>query len=257
MKLSECNLAEDHARELLEGAGYVVRKLETQTSRRADFLATSEGERILVEVTSKTDSGDFRREMEATGEALHDLRIGKSNALDRIFRSKNDQLRNTPEAADSVRLVWIEALGEFADTIARQIKASFYGAVDVPIFNPEGAHLKTCYFFDHAVCFSTRWIDGVVVRIGEGGVLLINPVDDERVALLSDTFLAKRLKSLEAVVSPKDEIAAGFAFSADDFDGDRSDHRAVRAFCEDKYSMTSFMPLRMNVVTAAIKLGDP
>jgi hypothetical protein len=92
---------------------------------------------IVVEVTSKNDDGQYERDLRNLGQALQKRHIERTGTLDRTLHGKNDQLRSTPEAVNAIQIVWIEAVGPFRETIARQIEATFYGRVSVPVLEAD------------------------------------------------------------------------------------------------------------------------
>ena len=245
--------------ELVEGnlrsVGYNVARIPpSKNARRADLLATRETERLIVEVTSKRDDGEYDRALQSAGLALHTLVIAQHGATTKALRGKNAQIRSTPQSAETVRLIWLEAVGPFRESIAQQIEATFYGRVSVPVNWSASGTVETkhkyCYFFDHAACFSMGSVDAILVGYDGKTRMLLNPRDEARALATRETHLAQILNGGGAFVSPFDEEKAGAAFLAHDFPGDRRDDRALEDFMERKYSVRPFLALRMNMMTA-------
>jgi hypothetical protein len=162
--LANTEQIQDRVRVQLERWGYIVEPIQVAASgRRADFVATVDDECIVVEVTSKNDDGQYERDLRNLGQALQKRHIERTGTLDRTLHGKNDQLRSTPEAVNAIRIVWIEAVGPFRETIARQIEATFYGRVSVPVLEADQTVQQPYYFFDYASCYSLSWIDAVIV----------------------------------------------------------------------------------------------
>lgn len=250
--MADTEQIQDQVRVQLEKWGYTVEPIQIAPGeRRADFLATVDDERLVVEVTSKNDDGQYDRDLRNFGQAFQERRIERTGTLDRVLHNKNDQLRSTPAAADAVRIVWIEAIGRFRVTIARQIEATFYGRVSIPLPQTGGTVERYCYFFDHASCYSLPWVDAVIVSRGGAGRLLVNPHSEGDLHKFRATRIARLFESGGSLVSPFEEEQAGIAFSAHDFKGDRRDERAKCLFLEEKYNVRLFIPLRWNVATAA------
>jgi hypothetical protein len=209
---------------------------------------------IVVEVTSKNDDGQYERDLRNLGQALQKRRIERTGTLDRTLHGKNDQLRSTPEAVNAIRIVWIEAVGPFRETIARQIEATFYGRVSVPVLEADQTVQQPYYFFDYASCYSLSWIDAVIVSLDGAGCLLVNPQASSNPHKLHATRIARLFESKGGFVSPFEEEQVGKSFSAHDFPGDRRDERANCSFLEGKYGVRPFIPVRWNVATAAKQL---
>jgi hypothetical protein len=253
--LANTEQIEDRVRTQLERWGYSVEPIQVAAdARRADFVATVDDERIVIEVTSKNDDGQYDRDLRNFGEALQKRRIERTGTLDRTLRGKNDQLRSTPEAVDAIRIVWIEAVGPFRETIAHQIQATFYGQVSVPVSETDTV---PCYFFDYASCYSLLWIDAVIVSLDVAGCLLVNPWSSGNPHKLRTTRIARIFESGGGFVSPLEEEQAGRSFSAHDFQGDRRDERAKCLFLEGKYGIRPFISLRFKVATAAKQIDSP
>jgi hypothetical protein len=256
--LADTEQIQDRVHVQLERWGYTVEPIQVVAgARRADFVATVDDERIVVEVTSKNDDGQYDRDLRNLGQALQKRRIARTGTLDQTLHGKNDQLRSTPEAIDAIRIVWIEAIGPFRETIAHQIEAAFYGRVSVPVSETGETVERYCYFFDHASCYSLSWIDGVIVSLGSAGRLLVNPLSDGNPHKLRATRIARLFESGGGFVSPLEEEQAGRSFSAHDFQGDRRNERAKCSFLEGKYGVRPFIPVRWNVVTAAKQVERP
>lgn len=249
--------AEDLVVGALTGSGFEVSRIPTNTDRRADLMASKGAESYVVEVRRKMDDGSFERELREGGMPMDDRRIGHQSAIATAIRDKKHQLRATPSPEGAFRVIWLVATGRFQDTIARQVAATFYGAVDIPTPG-EGELAGTnialpCYFFDHAVAFRMPEVAGIVAGEEGRGKLLLNPW-----AADAGRFCGSALVELfrPGVVDPIAEELAGDAYRADDFDGDRRDERAVRRFIEAKYGRAMMIPVRWNVVTVATTIGN-
>ncbi len=249
--------AEKLVAEVLVAEGFDVERVPTSTERRADLRARKGAEEFVVEVRTKTDDGSFDREVMRGAMPLDDRQIAFQSSIATVLRDKKQQLVATPTGAGAFRVVWFVALGRFAGTIVEQIESTFYGKVDIPSWGVRAPGAKTtrspCYFFDHAQCYRMAEVVGVVVGDAREGRLLLNPCADG-----AERFAASSLVDAfrPSVVDPVAEEAAGKAYRADDFPGDRRDERAVRSFIESKYGREMMVPLRWKSVTVATRIAS-
>jgi Archaeal holliday junction resolvase (hjc) len=242
--------AEDDVLGALQDWGFEVTRIPTSNEHRtADLLAVSGDERYIVEVTTKSDSGEFAKAL-AAGELAEEQRVQQhSSTIQNMLKNKKRQLRAT--GACGFGVLWVEAIGEFGEPIADEVVATFLGHVGIRTARSSGGiYEKPCYFFDKAECFAHPQLDGVVAAHNGDARLLINPK-----ALRAAEFRRSKLVAAFApgVVDPPAEVAAGTAYTLEDYVGPRDptqqNDRPRRAFLEQKYGVSLALPLQWRQVT--------
>lgn len=246
------NPSETRAKRFFESLGYNVDRIAEGPAETADFHVTKVAESYVVEVTGRGDQGKFDEDLERLGKAI-EARVAKPNApTDKILREKNSQIRST--SVEGFGVVWIELQGQFADPIAAEIKATFLGHVGIAVRGGGKTVEKPCYYFDHASCFRRTNINAVIVFSGDGLQVLFNE-HAHRAAEFRTTPLILELEP--GLIVPSEEVAAGEAFTLEDFDGDRMTDiadRKRRALLEKKYGLLIPVALRWNNVTVGVRV---
>jgi hypothetical protein len=257
--MSDLNDAEKLASHLFRELGLVSHRLEERTDQRtADFLIEG-APPIIVEVTGKSDSGQFEALL-ARGSFAEEHRVHRhSSTVKRVLRDKKEQLietRNIPGAEEAFLVLLVAPTGRFAADIDAEIVATFLGRVGITVRSEaERTIERSCYLFDKAECFEFPHLAGVVIAHEEQARILLNPASPV-IESFRETQFVRAFDP--GIVDIEIDEATGEVFSLGDYRGPRGlmpqHDRDRRAFIEKKYGLTFALPLRWNSVTVATNI---
>lgn len=244
-----------YAKGFLEHWGAVVEELEAGDSEQSDFLASLDGERLLVEEKTKLDNpGKLaeRRKAFDTGQIYtSSRRLVRDNRLSGVVRKAASQLASSASMPHDFRLVWFTGTGYEAHPLSEQFIATLYGSTN--IIEMGSSHFRRCYFFRNSDFHRyADIIDGAVVAHVEGeslsAKLCLNPLSP-RVAQLRDSAFARRFGG--AVEDPEARERDGEAFIITG-DLDRNNESALLTELQRKYGTGPLMTFDLGYQAVAV-----
>ncbi len=166
---------EKHVMDVLQKANIVSEKIPETTHRTPDLVAHDDEHSYLLEVKSRTDDTELTSKLRKRGSVRRTTPIAWTNTAAGILQDAVKQLR-AANTTDELQLVWIcirSRLGR-ETALAEQLRHTLYGISRV---HGTGRACTTppCFFFHDSVFFRCRELVGVVLDIGRGGMLCVNP----------------------------------------------------------------------------------
>ena len=242
---------------MLGSWGVAFESLPTSSSKQADYLATHDDFRVLIEEKVKLESADsaLRRDETYAGGEVHSsvLPLVHDNRLSGIVRHGAAQLASSSlHFAPDARVIWLTGVGYGGKAKFHQFVATLYGSTRI-ISVDAGHDVKFCYFFRNNEFFTHRdTIDGAVAayltRDSVVAVLCLNPFS-RRWEALRDSWLAKQFGP--NVHDPAAEERTGEAYLVDG-PVDRSDPEKVLAYLQTKYRQPRLMKIDMSLYSASV-----
>lgn len=240
--------------------GASVESLPTSTKEEADWLATLDGCRLLVEEKSKYEDPATRAARHATLTAgqVHGSTypLTGNNRLSGIVRKAARQLSSTgKDLSHDLRILWFTSMDFDAEAKHFQLMATLYGSTR--IFELDRPVHRPCYFFRNGDFFRYgASLDGAIVSFMHADTvtmkLCLNPYSLNWEALRDSPYGTQLSAGL---VDPIAEDAAGVAYIADT-DIPRQDEAAVLRYVEEKYKLERAMNIDLGLTSAAIRVGD-
>lgn len=247
-----------YAKALLEHRGISVEDIPTsdlEQKQQADFLATFDGVRVLIEEKTKEDDPSYlaRRAAELERGEIHSatLPLVRNETLSGLVRNASRQLSSSSELPHDYRLIWFTATGVHAEGKYEQFMATLYGHTNILEMNASG--YRRCYFFRNADLFRrSTVIDGAIAAHTDGKSistkLCLNPLSPRYEALRHSSVL----RPFEtAVEDPLKLEAEGTAFVLDS-DLDRRQEGPLLAFLQDKYKTGPLMKFDLGYTSASL-----
>jgi hypothetical protein len=224
---------------LLHSVGYEVHPIAAaHDARRADLLATSPNDHLVIEVKHRVRDRGYEQALAQTGSAERSEVLSRSNRVSNQVKSASRQLDSTPVADDSVRLVALVATKRSSHAVMHTFRSTLYGSVDVVTPDEAGAAVAIpCVFFGFSDFFRHRNLDGAILATETIAQLCVNPFG--RPDALRRTDLYRTYSTQKGVFDPEELEADGEVFIADT-SLDRSDQAAVLAYVRDKYNLPPF-----------------
>mgnify|MGYP000877277828 FL=1 len=245
-----------YARALLEHWGVTVEDIPTSKQKQeADFLASFDGVRVLIEEKTKEDDPAYLalREEELESGQIHaaTLPLVRNETLAGLVRDASHQLRSSSDLPHDFRLMWFTATGVHAEGKFEQFMATLYGRTNIMEMNASG--YRRCYYFRNADFFRrAEVIDGAVVAHTNGTSITVKLCLNS----LSPRFQQLRTSSVlkpfgTAVEDPIALESAGTAFVLDS-DLDRRQEGPLLAYLQNKYGTGPLMKFDLGYTNASV-----
>lgn len=251
-----------YARALLEHWGVTVTDIPTsaaQGKKEADFLASFDGTRVLIEEKMKEDNPDYlgrRGEDLSRGEIhAHSSPLQRSETLSGVVRNASKQLLSSSDKAHEFRLIWFTATGIHAECEYEQFISTLYGTAN--ILEKDATSYRRCYYFLHADFFRRAAVlDGAIVAHTDGqrisARLCLNALSPRYEALKVSTVVRPFGTGIE---DPLALEAAGSAFILDcDLDRRNEDPRLV--YLQKKYNTGPLMTFNLGHLHASVLVSS-
>lgn len=248
-----------YARLLLEHWGVSVEDIPTSDKEEADFIATYNGVRFLIEEKTKEDDLQVLAERTQTlkqGEIYGTtLPLVRNDRLSGLISKAASQLKSSSDKPHEFRLMWFTGTGVNAQAKYEQFIATLYGYTNILEMNSTG--LRRCYFFRNSD-FHRRAdiVDGAVAAYVVGSQvtakLCLNPLSPRHSSLQQSPILAPFGTAVEDPIALE---ANGAAFILD-CDLNRKDERPLLEFLQEKYKTGPLMNIDLGYTSAAMLLKD-
>lgn len=252
-----------YAEYILRHLGFDVAPIAEGDEEAADWIASIDGEVVLVEEKTKfEDEAEVARRTAAyaAGRAFDShTPFTSNNRLSGISRKAAGQLAaSAEEILHQYRLVWLTATGHTHEAKFHQYIATLYGTTNV-VERGRIVPLRRCYFYRNSDFFRFReQLDGAVVAESDGEHVNLKLC----LNLLSPRFALLRTSRTRAafgngVLDPLVDEAEGGAFIVD-CDLDRSREGDLLEFLRSKYGTDYLMQMDMGMssVSMAMRKGD-
>ena len=221
--------------DVLSDLGLKVRRLPERGDCVPDFAADDcDGHQYAIEVKTRHDSDDFRRQLAGRGLAQADVRLDSSSSVEADLRKAAKQLSAFAPREDVSRIVCCVMAGFSPSMQGEQIRATLFGTVSVndvgdPTFVRPCFYLGRSFFRDHPEVGGVFFIDP---SVGGGGLYpnAFSPQDVRR------TQLGKRLAGMRAVFSPEEAATASEAHLIYDETPPAAEFKQRLRFVQRKYN---------------------
>jgi hypothetical protein len=243
------------AAQVLDIWGATAHAIETSTDQEADWLATLEGCRLLIEEKTKFDNPENLRARDAAlaSGKVHPTHhsLAHNNRLSGIIRKASDQLSSSAlDIHHDLRILWFTGSGFDAEAQHMQFISTLYGSTNIYASTHQ---IKPCYFFRNSDFFRFRkTLDGAIsAHILNSNVTMrfcLNPYSSNLEALRNSPY-AKKFSTL---IDPIAEEAVGSAYIVDT-DIDRNNESAVLMYLQEKYSLER--PAKMDMMMASVAMN--
>lgn len=186
-----------------------VEAIPESDEKRADIRAFDTTKReYLTEVKDRIDDPEtVASQLETISDGTSEVTfrvspIGRSNALDAIFKNGGVQLDVTPCEPHAFRLLWLHCNGIDSSLQALRARNTFYGVVPVTPSTGEGGCM--CFYFDFNTSFLLPHVNGLVIYEKDGINLYVNEF-----AHNADEFRECEMVSImgDSVFDPKSIVA--------------------------------------------------
>ncbi len=218
---------------VLARAGVTAEKIPETTHRTPDLHGSDGTLEYLIEVKLRTDDETLTKEVQAKGYAYRDTPVAWTNTTATIFQDAIQQL-DAANASDALKLVWVCARSRRGSewTLAEQVRHTLYGISRVG-GSGRGSNAPECLFFDESIFFRYKQLTGVVLDIGTGAALCLNPFNT-RSSLLKTSALGLFFQT--SVFDPIEAERSGNYLLAD-CDIDRRESKRVLEYVSSKYGI--------------------
>lgn len=247
-----------HARAVLEQWGISVEEIPTsarEQRKEADFLATFDGVRVLIEEKTKAEdpARAAARESRHREGLLHveTLPSVRDETVSGVVRHATRQLKSSSRLPHEFRLLWSTATGPTAQGKYEQFMATIYGRTNVLEMNVAG--YRRCYFFRQGDFYRRAGVlDGAVAAYADGKStsvrFCLNPLSDNFERLRQSPFLRPFGTAVE---NPIELEARGTAFILDT-DLDRGAEGPLLAYLQQKYKTGPLMKIDLGYTRASV-----
>ena len=246
-----------YAEHVLKHLGFEVYPIEEGDGETADWIASIDGEIMLVEEKTKfEDPSETARRAQAyqAGQPFDSHTPFKpDNRLSAITRKAAGQLAASAQAIPhQYRLVWLTATGHTHEAKFHQYIATLYGSTNI-VERGRVVPLRRCYFFRNSEFFRhCDRLDGAIVAESDNEhinlKLCLNPISPKYAAFKSSR---SRAAFGTAVLDPSVDEAEGGAFIVD-CDLDRSQESAILEYLQRKYGTDYLMPMDMGMASVSM-----
>ena len=249
-----------YARALLEQWGVGVEEIATSDRERrkeADFLATFDGVRVLIEEKTKEEdpARAVARESKHRKGLLHaeTLPLVRDETVSGVIRHASKQLKSSSRLPHEFRLLWFTATGPTAQGKYEQFMATIYGRTNIMEMSVEG--YRRCYFFRHGDFYRRAGVlDGAVAAYTDGRSvtvrLCLNPLSESFERLRQSAVLRPFGTGVE---DPSKLEARGTAFVLDT-DLDRSSEGPLLAYLQQKYKTGPLMKIDLGYTRISVAI---
>lgn len=249
-----------YARSLLEQWGVAVEDIPTSERKEADFLATFDGVRVLIEEKTKEEDPARAAARESKhGEGLvhaETLPSIRDETVSGVIRDASKQLKSSSLLPHEFRLLWFTATGPTAQGKYEQFIATVYGRTSILEMNVEG--YRRCYFFRHGDFYRRAAVlDGAVAAYTDGKSmtvrLCLNPLSENFERLRRSPVLRVFGTGVE---DPIELEARGTAFILDT-SLDRGSEGPLLAYLQQKYKTGPLMKIDLGYTRMSVAIdGD-
>jgi len=228
------------AKTFLEQTGYAVQVIpEAQPDRRADLLATSPSDSLIVEVKSRSDEATFADRVRATATGEHtgfQHAIRRNETIAKALAEAGEQIEHTrPLSPAALGVVWLRPSQQFGlfDTL-ESVLATLLGVRFAHVTTPSGERgFRKCYYCDYADFYRHRDIAALVFNKNADAKLIPNRWFSEPERLQA-TLLYRDYAKHGAVFDVQAEVASGNALALDR-NVDLKNQQAVQQALFDQY----------------------
>lgn len=246
------------ARALLEHWGVQFADIPTSDAehkKEADFLATFDGVKVLIEEKTKEDDPEYlaRRAADLDKGETHaaSLPIRRDETLSGLVRNASRQLKSSSDRPHDYRLMWFTATGVHAQGKYEQFMATLYGRTNILEMNATG--YRRCYYFRTSDFYRrANVLDGAVAVYTDGrsisARLCLNSLSP-RFEQLRNSPVVRPFGT--AVEDPVRLEAEGTAFVLD-CDLDRRKEGALLSYLQGKYKTGPLMKFDLGYLNAAV-----
>lgn len=221
-------------REFFLENGFKVDDIRAGKKERADFLISTDYERIILELKIKGEDEEElrdRRKILDSGSIYSRSESSlRRNRMSGLVRKGVSQLVETPDEAD-FKVLWLHAAGRYGEILETRLTATLYGRRQ--LIHTENEHDdRYCYYFDNSDFFRHRSVlNAAIVSFEDRCQLCINDLYPD-----ADAFRRSEFRSLfgEGYIDPVEFERMGDAYIVDG-SVDRRDEMAVTRFIIEKY----------------------
>lgn len=242
------------AAQVLELWKATFEQLPTSSEQEADWIATLDGCKLLIEEKTKFDepTAEVKRKSALTSGEMYSqtLPLTAKNVLSNIVKKSSKQLLSSSSKTDyHLKILWFNSVGFDAEAKHFQLIATLYGSTNIAELNQ--SKLKECYFFRNSDFFRFKdQLDGAVVLYftSESSAtmkLCLNPYSKNWEAL-RDSPYAK--KFLNGIIDPIADEATGNSYIADT-NIDRNNKAAVLDYLQNKYKLDRITEMDLNIAS--------
>lgn len=200
-----------------EESGYTVELIEEDpNSERADLLAFSETDSLIVEVKCKYDDGELFKQLQAkkARETVpYHAKIQRNNSLSSLIEKASRQIEASKYLSESAfGVLWFHPdpkLG-FSDS-DEQMRMTLYGGRYAFVDAPDGTQwCMPCYYTTYSDFYRYTSINAVALHVEEGVQLMPNPFSD-RANDFKKSMLYEDFSNRSSVWTPELRDAEGGA----------------------------------------------
>ncbi|MEO8379784.1 MAG: hypothetical protein ABI779_08990 [Acidobacteriota bacterium] len=224
---------EQHVIDVLARAGVTAEKIRESTHRTPDLHGSDGTLHYLIEVKLRTDDETLTKEVQERGYAYRKTPVAWTNTTATIFQDAIQQL-DAADDPDAIKLVWVCARSRRGSewTVAAQVRHTLYGISRVS-GSGRGSNAPECLFFNESIFFRYKQLTGVVLDIGTGHALWLNPFNTR-----SNTLKTSALGMfLQTSVFDPIEAERNGSFLLADCDIDRHESKRVLEYVSSKYGI--------------------
>lgn len=247
-----------YARTLLEHWGVAVADIPVSTvsgKKEADFFASFEGTRVLIEEKTKEDDPAYlvrRRQELIRGEIHpHSIPLTRSETLSGVVSKASKQLTSSSDKDHDFRLIWFTATGTHAEGEYEQFISTLYGRAN--ILEKDGEGYRRCYYYRNADFFRRAAVlDGAIVAHTDGrkisAKLCLNALSPRYEALKTSAVVRPFGTAVE---DPNKLESEGTAFILDR-NLDRKDEAKLLSYLQAKYKTGPLMQFDLGYLHASV-----
>jgi hypothetical protein len=232
-----------------------VQDIPTSEKEEADFIATFNGIRVLIEEKTKEDNlkelAERNQTLKQGGIYATTLPLVRNNRLSGLITKAASQLQSSSDTTHDFRLMWFTGTGVNAQAKHEQFRATLYGLTN--IIEMHSTRYRRCYFFRNSdFCRRANVIDGAVSAYINGNSisakLCLNPLSPKYPALRQSSVLTPFGTAVE---DPFLLEADGTAFILDS-DMHRGEEHLILDFLRAKYKTNALMSFDLGYTNATI-----
>jgi hypothetical protein len=255
------DLHRDIAIAFLKETGYQVKPIPTAQThgvKRADILAESATDTLIVEVKSRLDEDGFADRVKRTSSGQHvdfQNKIRRNETLSSAIEDASRQIESTKCIyPNAFGIVWLRPQQKFGlfDTLEIAL-ATLLGVKYAHVIDPDGTmNLRKCYYCDFSDFYRYRNIAAVIFNKAIDGLLIPNKWCPEA-GPFRRTLLFQDYEKAEAIFDPHSEVDSGEALvldgEADLKDEDsivralQAQYPGLRVIFTDKWEVGGVIPL--------------
>jgi hypothetical protein len=243
------------ARALLRHWGVTVEDIPTSEKKEADFLASFNTVRVLIEEKTKEDDPDYldtrAKELEKGEIHAAAFPLVRNETLSGIIRNASNQLRSSSDTPHDFRLLWFTATGVQAQAKYEQFMSTLYGRTNIVEMGTNT--FRRCYYFRNADFFRRAGeIDGAVAAYTDDtsitAKLCLNSLSPNYLALQQSSVIRHFASAVE---DPVELEASGGAMILDT-DLNRKDEGPLLSYLQSKYKTRPLMTFDLGYTSASV-----